>query len=357
MRRITLKHAQPGMIVEMPVYDNWGELLVYSNNSLTKELIDNITRRGVSEIFVRDWRVMDVLVAFLFTPQSEGLLAKNFRQFVMQNAGKPALDATLLSQVQVGVSSVVRDMNLNVIGDVNVSCSISPKEYVYLQPVKTAGLALAIGTGLGLKADALLTLGMAAVLKDIGLTPEMINAVDFLTEGGSARLRNHPADAHKLLMQHQITAGDVATAVLHHHENWSGSGYPNKIKGKDISYYARIIAIADAFVDLLAERPGRKKCMPHDAIEYIMASGGDQFDPQLVETFVRQIPSYPAGLSVKLNTGDIGIVCNPKRGFVARPIVRICIKPDKGELEDPEDIDLSLKEFQRMLITQVLEYD
>jgi HD-GYP domain-containing protein (c-di-GMP phosphodiesterase class II) len=357
MRRITLKHAQPGMIVEMPVYDNWGNMLVYSNNTLSKQLIDTITQRGVSEIFVRDWRVMDVLVAFLFTPQSEGLLAKNFVQFIQANAGKSALDANLLAQIKVGVSSVVRDMNLNVIGDINVSCSISPKEYVYLQPVKAAGLCLAIGTGLGLKSDDLVTLGMAAVLKDIGLPLEIINAVDFLTEGGSPRLRNHPETAYNLLMQHQITAGDVATAVLHHHENWSGSGYPNGLKGKDISYYARIIALADAFVDLLAERPGRKRCMPHEAIEYIMASGGDQFDPQLVETFVRQIPSYPAGLSVKLNTGDVGIVSNPKRGFVARPIVRICVKPDVGELEDPEDIDLSQKEFQRMLITQVLEYD
>jgi hypothetical protein len=131
------------MIVEMPVYDNWGNMLVYSNNTLSKQLIDTITQRGVSEIFVRDWRVMDVLVAFLFTPQSEGLLAKNFKQFVLENAGKPEVDANILAQVKVGVSSVVRDMNLNVIGDINVSCSISPKEYVYLQPVKVAGLCLA----------------------------------------------------------------------------------------------------------------------------------------------------------------------------------------------------------------------
>jgi HD-GYP domain-containing protein (c-di-GMP phosphodiesterase class II) len=330
---------------------------VYSNNTLTKELIDTITSRGVSEIFIRDWRVMDVLVAFLFTPQSEGLLAKNFRQFVLENAGKTAIDANMLAQVKVGVSSVVRDMNLNVIGDINVSCSISSKEYVYLQPVKVAGLCLAIASGLGMKGDALVNLGMAAVLKDIGLPLDIISNTDFLSEGGSPRLRNHPEAAYNVLMQHQLTAGEIATAVLHHHENWSGSGYPGGLKGKDISYNARIIALADAFVDLLADRPGRKRCMPHEAIEYIMASGGDQFDPQLVETFVRQIPSYPAGLSVKLNTGDIGIVCNPKRGFVARPIVRVCIKPGVGELEDPEDIDLSQKEFQRMLITKVLEYD
>ena len=61
--------------------------------------------------------------------------------------------------------------------------------------------------------------------------------------------------------------------------------------------------------------------MPHVAIEYVMASSGDQFSPELVESFVRHVPAYPAGLTVQLNTGEKGIISNPNRGFVARPIV------------------------------------
>ncbi|MHB8105756.1 MAG: HD-GYP domain-containing protein, partial [Dehalococcoidales bacterium] len=85
--------------------------------------------------------------------------------------------------------------------------------------------------------------------------------------------------------------------------------------------------------------------------------GGDQFDPELVEVFVRHIPPYPAGLSVQMNNGDIGIIRNPKLGFVSRPVVRICSKVNKGLLKQPYDIDLSQKVYQNVLVTKVLEYD
>ena len=115
--------------------------------------------------------------------------------------------------------------------------------------------------------------------------------------------------------------------------------------------------MADSFVDLLTDRPGRSKHPPHQAIEYIMAGGNDQFDPDIVELLVRRIPSYPAGLSVKLSTGDTGIIADPKMGFIARPIIRIFQRPSQGVLKNPFDIDLSKPEFQRLLISEVLEYD
>jgi len=97
--------------------------------------------------------------------------------------------------------------------------------------------------------------------------------------------------------------------------------------------------------------------LSHEAIEYIMAGGNDQFDPEIVELLVRRIPSYPAGLSVKLSTGDTGIISNPRLGLIARPIIRIFHRPAQGILKNPFDIDLSKPEYQRLLVTQVLEYD
>lgn len=357
MRRITLKNAKPGMILEQAVYDSFGNLLVDKGKELDAGLIISMRDKGVTEIFIRDWRVVDVLAAPLFTPQTEGVLAKVFRQLLLDNEGRQRLFAVNINQVHVAMVAMVRDMNLNMIGDINVSCSISPRDYLYLQPVKTAGLALALGHGLRLSSDELIGLGMATVFKDIGLPKETIKSVDWITEGGSPRMLNHPAAGYKLLNMHKLTSGDAAKAVMQHHEYWNGTGYPQGLKGKDISLYARIIAVADAFVDLLADRPGRGRYMPHETVEYIIAGGNDQFDPEIVELFVRRIPSYPAGLSVKLNTGDTGIVSNPKLGFIARPIVRICYRPAQGILKNPFDIDFTKPEYQRLMVTEVLEYD
>ncbi|MGD0780674.1 MAG: HD domain-containing phosphohydrolase [Dehalococcoidales bacterium] len=352
-----MKHARPGMIAELPIYDSLGNLLSARNKELTVEFIRYIGKKGVNELFIRDWRVADVIVAPLFTPQTEGRVTEAIRQLILNHTGKPDIADNDLNQAEDALSAMVGGMELNMVGEINVSCCFSPREYLYLQPVKTAALSLAIGRALNLASKDLVALGMAAILKDIGLSPEIINAVDSLMEGGSARMREHPIIAHKILSQHQITTGKVAEAVLHHHENWSGRGYPQGLKGNAISQNARIIAIADAFVDLVSERPGRGKYMPHEAIEYIMAGGGDQFNPQLVEVFVRHIPSYPAGLSVQMNNGDIGIVCNSKLGFVARPTVRICSKIKEGLLRRPYDIDLAKPLSQNVMITKVLEYN
>lgn len=357
MRRITLKHAKPGMISELPIYDSLGNLLAPRNKELTYEFIRWIGQKGVIELFIRDWRVADVLVAPLFTPQTEGRVTEAIRKLILNHTGKPDVADSELNQVETSLAAMIGGMELNLVGEINVACCFSPKEYLYLKPVKTAALSLAIGRALNLNSKELVALGLVATLKDIGLAPEVIQAVDFIAEGASARLLEHSVVAHKILSQHQITSGKIAEAVLQHHEQWSGKGYPQGIKGNNISYYSRIIAVADAFIELISERPGRGKYMPHEAIEYIMAGGGDLFDPELVEVFVRHIPSYPAGLSVQMNSGDTGIVCNPKLGFVARPVVRVCYKQKGGLLRQPYDIDLSQKLYQNVLITKVLEYD
>jgi HD-GYP domain-containing protein (c-di-GMP phosphodiesterase class II) len=357
MRRMTLKYAKPGMVVELPVYDNFGNSLLPQHKELDKNNIAVMTSKGVPEIFVRDYRVMDILVAPLYSPQSEGVLANHFKQLVLKKMTGAAIDNAGIIRVHEAVSQMVRDMSLNFIGDTNVSCNISPQDYVYLQPVKTAGLAMTLGQIVKMPENALITLGVAAVFKDIGLDPAIIDKVDSIAEGSTPRMHGHPVAGYKFLLQYPLTAGEIAEAVLQHHENWSGSGYAQGLKQKEISLFARVIAIADVFVDLLAVRPGRDRYMPHQAIEYIMAGSGDQFDPQLVESFVRQIPSYPTGLVVQLNTGETGIISSPKRGYVARPIVRICSTAEKGILREPFDMDLSIAKFQRKLITKVLEYD
>ncbi|MCX7912168.1 MAG: HD domain-containing protein [Dehalococcoidales bacterium] len=352
-----VKYAQPGMVVELPVYDNYGNLLLAERNALTRENISSFQALGVMEIFIRDSRVMDVLVASLFSPQAEGALASRFRQIIRNQLKGMVLDDQSIEQVKNSVARMVDDMSNNYIGDVNVTFSIPTQDYVYLQPVKTAGLAMAVGRSFGLDRDALIALGMAAVFKDIGLDPRIIHRIDPIAENNSASMRTHPGASYNTLRRSRVIAKETAEIVYQHHERWDGSGYPRGLRGKDILLGAQIIGLADVFVDLLSVRPGRRRFMPHEAIEYVMAASGDQFDPAVVETFVRQVPCYPSGLLVQLSTGEVGITVSPKRGFIARPVVRICYTAEGAEVEDPYDIDLSVAEHQRKFITKVLEFE
>ena len=71
-----------------------------------------------------------------------------------------------------------------------------------------------------------------------------------------------------------------------HHEKWDGTGYPRGLKGEQIPLSARIFAVVDVWDALNSDRPYRKAWTESQALEYITANAGAQFDPQVVDAFL-----------------------------------------------------------------------
>jgi HD-GYP domain-containing protein (c-di-GMP phosphodiesterase class II) len=347
------------MILGLPVYDLKGNQILPAKTRLNDDCINLMIRSGVTEIFIIDARVSDVLVGTLFSPELENALANAFRQLVNENSGRKSLNRADLEKVYLCICKMAKELHLDLLSDINVSCCVSQKEYKYLQPVKAAELSMGIGHKLGMSTNDLIVLGSAAVLKDVGFIPSYLQTAATVgdKEKENALMKEHPVTGYNLLKQHDITNNTIAETVLQHHEFWNGSGFPRGLKGEQISRYAQIVNIADTISDLISEKPGRGGYMSHEAMEFIMAYSNDQFNPELVEFVVRKVPSYPTGLTVQLNSGEIAIVSDPNLGFIARPTVRICWEPEKGRLAKPYDMDLRLSKFQHKLISKVLEYD
>ncbi|MGH9483356.1 MAG: HD-GYP domain-containing protein, partial [Terriglobales bacterium] len=78
----------------------------------------------------------------------------------------------------------------------------------------------------------------------------------------------------------------VALFILHHHERWDGSGYPGKLKGREIPLGARILAVVDAFHAMISDRPYRRGMPVGDACARLTQAAGTQFDPEVVAVFV-----------------------------------------------------------------------
>jgi HD-GYP domain-containing protein (c-di-GMP phosphodiesterase class II) len=74
--------------------------------------------------------------------------------------------------------------------------------------------------------------------------------------------------------------------VLHHHEAWDGSGYPEGLKGGKIPEEARLLAVVDSFDAMTSDRPYRSALGPSRAYEEIKSRAGAQFDPKMVELFI-----------------------------------------------------------------------
>jgi putative two-component system response regulator len=76
-----------------------------------------------------------------------------------------------------------------------------------------------------------------------------------------------------------------------HHEKWDGTGYPRGLKGETIPLAARIFAVVDVFDALTSERPYRPAWSREEALQYIHASRGKHFDPQVVKLFLQKMES------------------------------------------------------------------
>jgi len=360
MRRISAKCAKPGQVLGYAVYDNYGNMLLREETKLNEKCLEVLKNSNVAEIFIEDWRLSDVPVAPLISPEIEGKAAKALKKLYSENYGRTSISIKNISELNSAATAMVESLMLTGVAEASVAAVTSENDYIYLQPVKTAILSLVIGQALNISSANLSKLALAAITKDAGyitIPKEIILKTTALTNIEMNKIKDHPKLGYYILSQHASCSGEIAAAVLQHHERWDGKGYPQSLKGQKIGIFAQIIAIADVYTALLSRKPGNRKIhLPHEAIEFIMAYSGEYFNPDLVEIFVRKVACYATGLMVKLNTGEVAIVSDPKLGFVGRPIVRICYEPENGLLKKPYDVDLSRAEFQRKLVTEIMDY-
>ncbi|HVM71922.1 MAG TPA: HD domain-containing phosphohydrolase, partial [Anaerolineales bacterium] len=109
-----------------------------------------------------------------------------------------------------------------------------------------------------------------------------------LTDEEWVIMRRHPVLAYEMLSS--IAYLRPALDIPHyHHERWDGSGYPEGLKGEQIPLYARIFAVVDVYDALTNDRPYRPAWTTDQAIEYLHAEAGKQFDPVIVETFLNML--------------------------------------------------------------------
>ena len=357
MRRVSAKCVKPGMVLGRAVYDSRGNLLFEAGAKMGVDSLRSLTIQGVREVLVEDWRVSDVPVQPLVAPNVESEAVQALRQLMTESRGASTLDELLVKQLERPLHVMIQNLFPEVIGEVNVAGCTSPDDFMYFRPVKVAEMSFLMGKRAGYKPLALLSLGLAALLMDVGfiLLPSGALEKEESLQRESRDVQKHPELGATILSRSGGFGPDVVQAVLQHHERWNGSGYSHGLRGKDICLSARIIAIADAYYELVSERPGRKAYLPHEAAEYVMAYSGDLFDPDLVGIFARQVPLYPTGVAVKLNTGAVGIITDGNSGHIGRPVVRICYDSRLHAVE-PYDINLANSDFQHVLVVQVLDY-
>ena len=160
---------------------------------------------------------------------------------------------------------------------------------------RMAALALRLGRCAGLGMEVLEAVGYGAVLHDvgkIGVPEHVLLKPGPLDEEDWAHMRQHPGIGATIVEPLQL-GKLVAPIVRSHHERWDGGGYPDHLRGHEIPFGARIVAVVDAYDAITQERPYRKARSSDEARGEITAGAGTQFDPELARTFIDSLDARP----------------------------------------------------------------
>jgi diguanylate cyclase (GGDEF)-like protein len=251
-----------------------------------------------NDILGSDWNLSASLGIALFPDHAEDI------ESLMQKADEALYKAKMTKgnrvQVYYSVFDRLSGKKFNIVNDflttVKTLLSVLQAKdiFTYGHSERVLVYAQVICRKLGLPSRELALIEYAAFFHDIGkieIEREILNKPDPLTEKEQAILNQHPLWSAEIIKPFKKME-PVLPLIIHHHERYDGKGYPYGLKGSDIPLGARIIAVADAFDQLTADRPFKKGKTVREGIEFLKQNKGAHFDPFIVDIFANCLSEY-----------------------------------------------------------------
>ena len=160
---------------------------------------------------------------------------------------------------------------------------------------RTQNMGAALGRRIGLTDIQQSNLSLLCLLHDIGkigIPLEILNKPGRLSDEEWKILRTHPRKGYEIANSNQELKG-IAEDILHHHEHWDGSGYPDGLSRESIPLLSRVIAVVDAYDAMTNDRAYRPAMPVSKAIAELKRYAGSQFDPFIVSEFLGMLKEYP----------------------------------------------------------------
>lgn len=160
--------------------------------------------------------------------------------------------------------------------------------YTFTHSINTALISAVIGRESGFHENKIKDLTMAALLHDIGkmqIPKEILYKQDKLTPAEFALIKSHALLGYNFIVNKMELPDYIAKAALEHHERWNGDGYPNNLKGKEISEFGQIIGIADVYDALVSEKIYKGAVQSNDAVRIMLTEESESFNPEIFHKF------------------------------------------------------------------------
>lgn len=325
MRYLPTSKLTPGMALGQNIYEGSGRLLLEKHLLLTAETISNLEFWGFPGIYIDDEFTCGVEIQQILNPQVRSRALKMVHDMFAfeQGAVEPsAAEIKLRKTIEQVIEDILNngDVMINVLDIKNFS------DYIYYHSVSVTALSVIIGARYGLEKEQLCQLATAAMLHDIGkkfINEEETEEAETLSEKEGEKQARHTKLGADFLRSNFNFADIIIQSIQMHHECYNGKGYPEHKSGEEIPLYARIIRMTDCYDSLTSKKPWRDAMSPSDAVEYLMAQAEREFDPELVDLFIKKIAVYPVGCEVELSNGEHAVVIQNFERFSLRPQLKL----------------------------------
>ncbi|MFC5451991.1 HD-GYP domain-containing protein [Paenibacillus aestuarii] len=361
MRLMPISKCLPGMRLAKNIYNEDGMVLLAVNVELTQRLIDRLFSHGLDYVYISDPRTDDIVLEEMISDETRNkaiVEVRNTFRKVTENAHKRGA----VSYYDMGrkfrdiMKMMIDDLSTHRGAMVMLNNMNIKDDYLFQHSVNVGIYAIMLGISFGYSRENLETLGLGALLHDIGkmkVPLEILRKPGSLTDAEFEEMKNHTVYGFQLLKDEPNVPLLSAHCALQHHERMNGSGYPRGLHDVDINEFARWVGLVDSYDAMTTTRVYRRPLLPHEAMEQLFTGSATLYDQSQIALFRDKIAIYPLGIAVKLNTGEQGIVSKLNIAIPHRPVVRVLQDEGGRNLKEPYEIDLSTK--LSVLISEVGE--
>ena len=221
----------------------------------------------------------------------------------------------------------------------------SHDDYTLNHSINVCILSLSLGSTLGLDEESLRSLGLSALLYDLGkvrIPEDILNKEGPLTSDEWHIIKSHATEGADLLKRIQLVDQMPMIVAYEHHQRHDLQGYPEGAAAQEQHLFSKVVALCDAYDAMTTSRPFRREIRPDKALAVLMQGRGKAYDPSITKSLVAMLGIYPMGAVVKLDDKSTGVVFRVNRDDLLHPRVKILVDPDGRWIDDPQVTDLRL---------------
>ncbi len=360
MKTIPTTELRDGMMFDKPVFIDGENVLVPAGVPVRQKDIDRLVRWDISEVRTDGAPVSAEARSAAATPLGAAAMRDlpadkrtldaylraidEYEHVAVSVAKGDELDRAKIDDTVSSLLERVKESRTEMIQLILMGGRIERK--IAASVINVTILSSIMGSILRLTGHKLVQLATGAFLHDIGMVKvpkAILRKKEKLSAEELNQIRTHPIHAYRVIAKELKYPEEVGLIALQHHERWDGQGYPRHLRGEDITLAARIVAVADAYVAMISERPHRNSMIGYAAMKNVLSDNGRHFDPRVLKAFLESMGIYPIGSIVQLNNSAIGRVTQVHPEAPLRPVIELMIDEFNNTLGERETIDLLAK--------------